>query len=167
MSRLPTLSWIAFLVVLAAAQASAQLARNPKLSPSDLAAAQSEAREAGGADAELIYAARIDVVEKGSFDSLVVIYAKPVKSGQDYFGLVVRDGQKYHLSIDRPGRALRSGDRFLKIGLRHEEGKSPLLRLMGATREAKMPGELQRNVDFQFNGSEFVLVGQSTMPLPK
>jgi hypothetical protein len=29
------------------------------------------------------------------------------------------------------------------------------------------PGEQQRNLDFQFNGTVFDLVGQSTMPLPK
>jgi len=167
MPRLLRSLFAALLMILAVNQVLAQMARNPKLSPQDLAAAQAETREAGGAEAELIYATRIDAVVKGSFDSLVVIYAKPVKGGKEYFGLIARDGKKYHLSLDQSGRALKSGDRYLRIGLKHEEGKAPLLRLMGATTEPGKPGEQQRNVDFQFNGSEFGLVGQSITPLPK
>lgn len=154
-------------MILIASCVAAQTVPNPKLGESDLGAAQAEANTAGGADAELTYAARIDAVEHGKFDSLIVIYAKPGKSGKEYFGLVVRDGKQYHLSLDKSGLALKSGDRFLRIGLRHEEGKAPLLRLMGATTEPGKTGEWQRNVDFQFNGSEFALIGQSTVPLPK
>jgi hypothetical protein len=155
------------LIALAAHCIVAQTVPNPKLSQSDLEAAKSETRVAGGAGAELTYAARIDAVERGKFDSLVVIYAKPGRSGKDYFGLVVREGKQHRLSLDKSGLALKSGDRFLRIGLRHEENKAPLLRLMSATTEAGKPGEWQRNVDFQFNGGEFALVGQSTTPLPK
>jgi hypothetical protein len=145
----------------------AQIVRNPKLSPRDLSTAQDETRGAGGAGSELVYAVRIDAIQKGSFDSLVVIYAKPGKAGKDYFGLVVRDGKKYRLNLDQSGRALPSGDRFLRIGLRHEDSGAPLLRLMGATTEPGKTGEWQRNLDFRFNGTEFALIGQSTMPLPK
>jgi hypothetical protein len=167
MFRLLT-SFLALMVLaLQGSQATAQLARNPKLSPQDFAAAQADTREAGGDTAELIYAARIDAVERGRLDSLVVIYAKPAKGGKDYFALVSRDGKKYRLSFDQSGRALKSGDQFLRIGLRHEEGKSPLLRLMGSTTEPGKPGEWQRSLDFQFNGSEFTLVGQSMMPIAK
>ena len=167
MPRIFTSIIILIFVILVAGSVAAQTVPNPKLGESDLGAARSEVSVAGGAEAELTYAARIDGVEKGNFDSLVVIYAKPSKNGKDYFGLVVRDGKQYHLSLDKSGLALKSGDRFLRIGLRHEEGKAPLLRLMGATTEPGKTGEWQRNVDFQFNGSEFALVGQSTVPLPK
>jgi len=154
-------------MILIAGGVTAQTVPNPKLSESDLGAARTEASVAGGAESELTYAARIDAVEQGKFDSLIVIYAKPGKSGKDYFGLVVREGKQYKLSLDKSGLALKSGDRFLRIGLRHEAGKAPLLRLMGATTEPGKTGEWQRNVDFQFNGSEFALISQSTVPLPK
>lgn len=141
------------------------LARNPKISQPDLEAAQAETR-AAGADAELIYAARLDAAQRGSYDSLIVVYAKPTKKGKDYFALVLREGKKLPLAYDREGRALKPGDRFLRIGLNHQAGKAPLLRLMGATTEPAK-GEQQRNVDFQFNGSEFALIGDSLVLMAK
>jgi hypothetical protein len=167
MPRSVTTVTVALLLASALTGAAAQVVRNPKLSSQDLAAAQAETRAAGGAEAELVYAARINAVEKGKFDSLVVIYAKPGQGTQDYFGLVAREGKKYRLSADQTGRALPSGDRFLKIGLKHEEGHSPLLRLIGATTEPGKSGEWQRNLDFQFNGSEFALVSQSIAQIAK
>jgi len=155
------------LCMLLALPAFGQTVRNPKLSQQDLAAAQAEATAAGGAGAELTYATRIDAVEKGKFDSLVVIYAKPGSGGKDYYALVARDGKKLPLAADQAGRALPAGDRFLRIGLRHEGGKAPLLRVMGAMKDPAKPGEQQRNVDFQFNGAEFAVVGQSATQLPK
>ncbi|MCG3162095.1 MAG: hypothetical protein JMDDDDMK_03334 [Acidobacteria bacterium] len=146
--------------------ASAQMARNPKISPDDLQAAQSETRESGGANAELIYAARLDAVQKGTYDSLIVIYAKAVKGGKDYFAVIQRGGAKFPLAFDKQGRALKSGDKFLRMGLRHEEGKSPVLRLIGQTSDPKQ-GDQQRNLDFQFNGGEFALISQSTTSLAK
>jgi hypothetical protein len=148
------------LLTVASIPASAQLARNPKISPADLEAAKTETRESGGANAELIYAARLDAVQKGSFDSLIVIYAKAVKGGKDYFAVILREGKKFPLAFDKQGRALKSGDKYLHMGLRHEEGKSPILRLVGATIDPRQ-GEQQRNLDFQFNGSEFALTNQS------
>jgi hypothetical protein len=146
----------------------AQTVPNPKLSQADLEAARAATREVGGAEAEVTYAARIDAVEKGAFDSLVVIYAKPGKADKDYFALVVREDKKYRLTLDQADVALKRGDRFLRIGLRHEEGKAPLLRLMGATTtEPGKPGEWQHNFDFQFNGTEFVLIAQSMAPMAK
>lgn len=142
------------------------LVRNPKISQPDLEAAQAETRATGGVGAELVYAARIDAAQRGSYDSLIVVYAKPAKKGKDYFAVVVRDGKKFPLTYDREGRALKAGDRFLRIGLKHEAGKAPLLRLMGATTDPSK-GEQQRNVDFQFNGSEFAAVGESLMPIAK
>ncbi|HWQ32445.1 MAG TPA: hypothetical protein VNQ79_06145 [Blastocatellia bacterium] len=148
----------------------AQTVRNPKLGEADLSAAQTITREEGGEKAELTYAARIDAIEKGRFDTLVVVYAKPAADGPDYFALVAQDdGKRYRLAYDEAGRALKSGDRFLRIGLKHEAGRPPLLRLMGQLTERGRPGagEQQRNVDFRFNGSEFALVDQSVVPLPK
>ena len=149
--------------------ASAQLARNPKISPPDLEAAKAETLASGGEKAELIYAARINAVARDSYDSLIVVYAKAAKIGQDYFAVILREGQKFPLKYDpkdKLGRALKPGDKYLNIGLKHEEGKPPLLRLMSATTD-KEKGEQQRNLDFQFNGTEFALVGQSMMPRPK
>lgn len=148
------------LLTVAPIPASTQLARNPKISPADLEAAKAETRESGGANAELIYAARLDAVQKGSFDSLIVIYAKAVKGGKDYFAVILREGKKFPLAFDKQGRALKPGDKYLHMGLRHEEGKPPILRLVGATTDPKL-GEQQRNLDFQFNGSEFTLTNQS------
>jgi hypothetical protein len=141
---------------------SGQTIRNPKLSATDLGAAREATKEAGGAEAELVYSARIDAVTKGTFDSLVVIYSKAAGGSKDYYALVLRDGQKLSLAGEKSGRALPSGDRFLRIGLRHEDGKPPLLRVMGATGAAGQPDERQRNLDFQFTGKEFALVAQST-----
>lgn len=145
------------------------LKSNPKISQPDFDAATAETLTAGGDKAELIYAARIDAVERGNYDSLIVIYAKPAKSGKDHFAVILRGEQKFPLVFDKQdksGRALKPGDKFLQIGLKQEEGKSPLLRLMATTVD-KEKGAQRRNLDFQFNGTEFAVVGQSMMPIPK
>ena len=157
------------LILISFTSASAQLTRNPKIAAPDLEAAKAETLASGGAQAELIYAARIDAVSKGAYDSLIVIYAKPVKTGQNYFAVILREGQKLPLIADKKdklARAFPASDKYLRMGIRHEEGKAPLIRLMGST-ISKEKGEQQRNLDFQFNGTEFVLVTQSIMPLPK
>jgi len=153
----------------ASSQTGPLLKSNPKISQPDFDAAKAEMLAAGGEKADLIYAARIDAVQRGSYDSLIVIYQKPAKVGKDCFAFVLREGQRLPLVLDKQdkqGRALKSGDKFLRIGLKHEEGKSPLLRLIASTVD-KEKGEQQRNVDFRSNGTEFILIGQSTMPLPK
>lgn len=168
MNRFRTLFSL-LLVLITFGTAPAQLARNPKIAAPDLEAAKAETLAAGGAEAELIYAARIDAVTKGSYDSLIVIYAKPVKSGKDYFAVILREGRKLPLIADKAdklARAFPTGDKYLQMGLRHEEGKSPLIRLMASATD-KEKGEQQRNLDFQFNGTEFAPVAQSMMPLPK
>lgn len=143
-----------------------QLARNPKLSQPDLEAAKTATAEAGGTSAELIYAARLDAAARGTYDSLLVVYAKAARLGKDHFAFILRDGKRLPLAYDKEGRALKPGDKFLRTGLRHEEGKAPLLRLMGSmTDPAK--GEQQRNIDFQFNGSDFALIGDSVVPIAK
>ena len=154
------------LIILLDGQARAQLARNPKLSPADLESAQAETLAAGGTAAELIYAARLDAVQKGSFDSLIVIYAKSAKKGKDYFAVLLREGQKYPLVCDKQGRALKSGDRYSRIGLKHEEGKSPILRLIGEMTDP-VKGDQQRNLDFRFTGEKFELENQSVVPIAK
>ena len=86
------------------------LPRNPKLAAPDLEAAQAETTAAGGVNAELIYAARLDAVQKGSFDSLIVIYAKPVRGGREVYAVVLREGGKLPLAFDKQGRALKAGE---------------------------------------------------------
>lgn len=145
------------------------LKTNPKISLPDFETAKAETLAAGGEQAELIFAARIDAVTRGSYDSLIVVYAKATRTGQNYFAIILREGQKYPLVFDpkdKSGRALPTGDKYLRMGLRHEDGKPPLIRLMGSTVD-KEKGVQQRNMDFQFNGTEFALVGQSIMSLPK
>lgn len=169
MNRFNSLPALLLLVFAFVSPASAQLARNPKIAAPDLEAAKAETLASGGETAELIYAARIDAVTKGAYDSLIVVYAKPVKTGQNYFAFILRGGQKLPLVADKKdklARAFPAGDKYLRMGLHHEEGKSPLIRLMTATTD-KQKGEQQRNLDFQFNGTEFVLVAQSTTLLPK
>ena len=153
-------------IIFAPGYTAAQAVRNPKLSSSDLDTAKNQMRQAGGATAELIYSVRVDAVDRGSFDSLVVVYAKAVKSGKDYYAMVFRDKKTYTLVFDKEGRALRSGDRFLRVGLKHETGKSPILRLMGASIDPAT-GEQQRNLDFRFNGTEFALESQSVATIAK
>lgn len=145
------------------------LKSNPKIALPDFEAAKAETLASGGEQAELIYAARIDAVARGVYDSLIVVYAKPAKTGQDHFAVILREGLKLPLIADKKdklARAFASGDKYLRMGLRHEEGKSPLIRLMAVTNDREK-GALQRNLDFQFNGSEFVLVAESVMPFPK
>lgn len=157
---------VAFLLAVAAVAAPAQTVKNPRLSPQDLEAAKKQMRDVGGSAAELTYAARLDLVARGSFDSLMVVYALPVGQGHNYFAFVIRDDKRYPVVAGEKGTALPAGDRFLRIGLKHQEGASPILRIMGAFSDPAR-GELQRNADFQFNGSEFALVGKSEMPVPK
>lgn len=160
---------ISFITASAHLARNPQLARNPKIAAPDLEAAKAETLASGGEQAELIYAARIDAVTRGNYDSLIVIYAKPVKTGQNYFAVILREGQKFPLIADKKdklARAFPTGDKYLRMGLRHEEGKSPLVRLMASAID-KEKGEQQHNLDFQFNGTEFVMVAQSMMPLPK
>lgn len=145
MKRFYTLFLCAALSLTAAVAVNAQMIANKKLSPSDLSAAQAETKSAGGADAQLVYATRLDAVQKGSFDSLVVIYAK----GKDTHALVVRGGKRYMLKADQGGQAVKAGDQFQRLGVRYEEGKAPVLRMF-----ALNSGAL-RNVDFRFNGTEF------------
>ena len=150
--------------ILATAPFAAQTVRNPKLDPNDLEAAKAELLSAAGAQAELVYVVRLDTVQKGSFDGLVVVYAKSTKAGKDYFAMILRAGKRHLLTVDKAGRALKPGDRFLRMGLRHEEGQPPLLRLMAAAAD-KVKGEQQRNLDYRFDGGEFAFVGESLMPL--
>lgn len=142
--------------------AMAQTVRNPKLATADLEAARSAARDGGGSSAELVYAVRIDAVTKGTFDSLIVIYSKGTGTEKQYYGLVTREGQKLALAGDQSGKAIPAGDRFIRVGLRHEVGRAPLLRLVSAVGDGAPQGEeRQRNLDFRFNGKEFELVDQA------
>lgn len=148
------------LVALLMISGQAQTVRNPKLATADLESAKEATKNSGGNGAELVYAARIDAVTRGTFDSLVVVYATGATPNKQYFGVVLREGQSLRLVGDKSGTALPRGDRFLRIGLRHEAEKSPLLRVMGATGEGEAE---QRNLDFRFDGKEFALVDQSLM----
>ena len=146
--------------LLFAALLTSQTVKNPKLSAADLAAAKAETESAGGSDAELVYANRLDALEKGKFDSLALYYLKPKAGGPVYFGEIVTDGgAKYPLKVDKSGQVLPTGDRFLRMGLKYEEGKAPLLRVMGAGTQQ------QHNFDFRFSGTEFTLVDRSQVPL--
>src|SRR5262245_28248048 len=100
------------LLLLATLSADAQQIPNKKLSQSDLEAAQAETKSAGGKDAVLVYATRLDAVQKGAFDSLVVIYAK----GNDCYAMVVRTGKRYMLKAAQKEQAIQPGDRFLRMG---------------------------------------------------
>jgi hypothetical protein len=153
-------------IIFAPCLIQAQVVRNPKLSSSDLDAAKNQMRQVGGSTAELIYSVRVDAVDRGNFDCLVVVYAKAVKGGKDYYAMVYRDKKIYPLAFDQDGRALKSGDRFLRIGLKHETGRSPILRLMGAAVDPTQ-GEQQRNLDFRYTGDEFGLESQSVASIAK
>ena len=138
-------------LLLAAQSVSAQQIPNKKLSQSDLEAAQAETKSAGGNQATLVYVTRLDAVQKGAFDSLVVIYAK----GNDYYAMVVRAGKRYMLKTAQKEQAIQVGDRFQRMGVKYEEGKAPLLRLFATDSRGAM-----RNVDYRYNGLDFVPEGQ-------
>lgn len=157
---------LAIFGILLCDQSQAQMARNPKLSSQDQTLAQSQSREAGGATADLVYAARLDVVLKGSYDSLVVIYSTRVKEGKEFYGFVYRNDKRFPLVLDKDGRALKQGDAYYRIGLRHLDTGSPILRLMGSFSD-QSKREMVRTLDFQFDGNEFALIGQSAFPLPR
>jgi len=114
-----------------------------------------------GDTAELIYAARLDAVEKGKYDCLVVISSIGAGQSKRYIAQVVRPGNTYKLVGGQNGNALPAGDTYLRMGLRYQEGKSSILRLMSVMTETSTNIDKQRNLDFQFNGTEFVLLGQS------
>lgn len=137
----------AVLLLMTVQSISAQMIANKKLSASDLGAAQAETKSAGGNEAQLIYATRLDAVEKGAFDSLVVIYGK----GQETFAMVVRGGKRFMLKADPSGQAVKPGDQFQRMGVKYEDGKAPLLRLFAVGN-----GGMLRNADYRFNGVEFV-----------
>lgn len=129
---------------------NAQMIANKKLSPSDLEAAQAETKSAGGQGAQLVYATRLDAVQKGTFDSLVVIYGK----GSETYGMVVRAGKRYMLKVGQAGQLVKAGDQFQRMGVKYEEGKSPVLRMFA------LGGGALRSVDYRFKGTEFVMEGQ-------
>ncbi len=139
------------LLLLAALAVGAQQIPNKKLSQSDLEAAQAETKSAGGNQAALVYVTRLDAVQKGTFDSLVVIYAK----GSDYYAMVVRAGKRYMLKVAQKEQAIQSGDRFQRLGIKYEEGKAPLLRLFATDSRSAL-----HNVDYRYNGLDFVPEGQ-------
>jgi outer membrane lipoprotein-sorting protein len=136
-------------VVLLAVTASAQLIANRKLSPDDLGAAQSEMKSAGGKDAQLVYATRLDAVTKGTFDSLVVIYSK----GSDHYALVVREGKRMMLETAKGATAIKAGEQFQRMGIKYEDGKSPLIRFFS------LNGGALKATDYRFNGTEFAAEG--------
>ena len=129
--------------------AAAQLIANKKLSPSDLGAAQSEIKSAAGKDAQLVYATRLDAATKGVFDSLVVIYAK----GSDHYAMIVRDGKRLMLEQSKGGTAIKAGEQFQRMGIKYEDGKSPMIRLFSLNSGAL------KATDYRFNGTEFALEG--------
>lgn len=138
------------LLLTATLTVNAQMIANKKLSSSDLGAALSETKSAGGKDAQLVYATRLDAVQKGSFDSLVVIYA----TGKDTYAMVLHAGKRHMLKGDPSGQAVKAGDNFQRMGVRYEEGKAPILRLFA------LSGGALNGVDFRFNGTEFVTEGK-------
>jgi hypothetical protein len=127
--------------------ASAQLIANKKLAPSDLEAAQSEVKSAGGKEAQLVYATRLDAAVKGTFDSLVVVYAK----GSEHYAMVVRAGKRLMLGQSSGGTVIKAGDQFQRMGIKYEDGKAPLLRFYS------LAGSALKATDYRFNGTEFAV----------
>ena len=127
--------------------ASAQLIANRKLSPDDLGAAQSEMKSAGGKEAQLVYATRLDAVTKGTFDALVVIYSK----GSDHYAMVVREGKRMMLETAKGATAIKAGEQFQRMGIKYEDGKSPLLTMFS------LNGGVLKMTGYRFNGTEFAL----------
>ena len=100
MRILTIILFLSFLSIinLPSADLAGQTIRNPKLSGADLAAAQSVTEEEAGSAGELVYATRLDAITRGSYDSLIVIYARAEGTGKNYYARVVQDGRKYRLA---------------------------------------------------------------------
>lgn len=157
-------------VAIAGLVALSQVVPNRGLTPADLDLARTLTTEvsgaAGGVTAELVYAHRFDPVTRGQFDSLLVLYSRRSDQGPaEYFAFVHRNGERLILALDSRGHALQPGDLFLRIGLRRLPDQPPILRVVGSFDDPVL-GPSQRNVDFQFKGTDFILVGQSVSRLP-
>jgi hypothetical protein len=87
----------------------------------------------------------LDAAVKGTFDSLVVIYAK----GSEHFAMVVRAGKRMMLAQSSGGTVIKAGEQFQRMGFKHEDGKAPLLRFYSLT------GGALKATDYRFNGTEF------------
>ena len=152
---------ILLLLAMAGLTAFSQVVPNRGLTPADLELARSLANESGGATAELVYAHRFDPITRGKFDSILVLYSRRSDSGPaEYFAFIHLDGQRLVLALDPSGRVLPHGDLFLRIGLRRLPDQSPILRIVGSFNDPVLGSSL-RNVDFQFNRTGFLLIGQS------
>ena len=149
------------LIIVAGLVAPGQIVPNRGLTPADLDLARALSLEVGGANAELVYAHRFDPVTRGQFDSLLVVYYRKNDRGQsESFAFIHRDGQRLILALDSRGRVLPPGDSFLRVGLRRLPDQPPILRVVGSFDDPAL-GSSQRNVDYQFNRTDFALVGQS------
>ena len=152
---------ILLLLAMAGLTAFSQVVPNRGLTPADLDLARTLTGEVGGPTAELVYAHRFDPVTRGQFDSLLVVYYRKNDRGQsESFAFIHRDGQRLILALDSRGRVLPPGDRFLRVGLRRLPDQPPILRVVGSFDDPAL-GSSQRNVDYQFNRTDFALVGQS------
>ena len=134
----------------------AQVVPNRGLVAADLELARTIVLEAGGDKAQLIYANRLDLVTPADFDSLVVIYSV----GSEYRALIDRAGNRFPLTIDGQSWVVPPGDSFRRSGLNRPASGPATLRLITTFRDSKGE-EWQRNLDFQFNGTEFVTIGRS------
>jgi hypothetical protein len=139
----------------------AQVVPNRGLTAPDLETARSLVATIGGPTATLVYANRFDPVTTGLFDSLLVVYTKGDAGVVDHYAFIDRLDQRLPLALDSAGRVLPRGDTFLRVGLRRLDGAPPILRVVGSSAATTGPTAL-RNVDYQFKGAEFVLIGQST-----
>ncbi|MFZ4794201.1 MAG: hypothetical protein ACOYLN_08710 [Blastocatellia bacterium] len=151
-----------FLICLfAASHGAAQTIPNRGLTAVDLETARALTLEVGGATAELVYANRFDVVARGEFDSLLVVYTKPGDQAGSYYAFIERNGQRLILAPDTDGRLLPRGDSFRRVGLQRRPSGSAVLRIISAFTDPAN-GVSRRNLDFQFNGTDFALIAQST-----
>ncbi|MFM8395539.1 MAG: hypothetical protein ACKOB4_16620 [Acidobacteriota bacterium] len=151
-------------LILLAITLPAQVVPNRGLTAPDLETARSLVVAVGGPTATLVYANRFDPVTTGVFDSLLVVYTKgpaETKGPVDHYAFIQRLDQRLTLALDSEGRVLPRGDSFLRVGLRRLAGASPILRVIGSSSSSTGSSAL-RNVDYQFKGAEFALIGQST-----
>lgn len=153
---LPLLCCLLFL-----SRGEAQVIPNRGLTAVDLEIARTLTLEVGGAAAELVYANRFDVITRGEFDSLLVVYSKPGDPNSSYFAFIEHKGQRLILALNREGNLLPSGDAFRRIGLQRKPSGPTLLRIVSSFNDPAN-GLSRRNLDFQFNGTDFALIAQST-----
>ncbi|NBO65771.1 MAG: hypothetical protein EBU88_13175 [Acidobacteria bacterium] len=157
---------VVLLVALSLSPLPAQVVPNRGLTAADLALARTLLLDVGGEKAQLVYSHRFDPIQRGEFDSLLVVYDRNDDQGiRETFAFIHRREERLIIALDPKGRVLLPGDIFLRIGIRRLPDQPPIVRFVGSFNDKSL-GPSLRNVDYQFNRTDFSPVNQSVTRIP-